>query len=203
MTADVVAVVLAAGESRRFGSTKQLAACGGLPLAARAVRSAAQAFDSRVVLTLGHDWQPVLRACAPPGGFVIVNERFADGLGSSIARSVTSVRHAADAIVLVLADQPCVPASHLRRLVNGWSGEPDEIVATAYAGTLGAPALFGPGAFDELARLTGDQGARALIASGRFRVVPVACEGAAVDIDSPSDLEKLERGQKPGDAAQP
>ena len=191
MTASIHAIVLAAGASRRFGSTKQLADVDGTPLARRAVDTAGEVFGDRVTLVLGHDWQAVFEACSPLRGFVVINDQHAGGLGTSIARGVCAVRHAADAIVVLLADQPLIPAAQLGALCTAWSGAADEIVATGYAGTAGPPALFAAAAFDALAALRGDQGARQLLTDERFTLRTVTCEAAAVDIDRPEDLQRL------------
>lgn len=191
MSANIHAVVLAAGASRRFGNTKQLAEIEGEPLVTRALDTAGRVFGDRLTLVLGHDWRPILEACSPAQGFVVINEQHARGLGTSIARGVRAVCHAADAVVVLLADQPLVSAAHLGALCAAWSGKADEIVASAYAGTVGPPALFPPAAFDALADLGGDRGARRLFADERFTVRTVACEAAGVDIDSPEDLQGL------------
>lgn len=191
MNSNIHAVVLAAGAARRFGSTKQLTDMNGKPLVRHALDTACQVFRERVTLVLGHDWQAVYEACALPQGFMVINEQHAEGLGTSIARAVRAVRHAADAIVIVLADQPLVAAEHLGAICAAWSREANEIVATGYCGTSGAPALFGPAAYDALTALRGDQGARQLFADQRFTLRTVACEAAAVDIDRPEDLQNL------------
>ena len=191
MTPNIHAVLLAAGASRRFGSNKQLADFGGRPLVRHAVETAGQVFANRVTLVLGHDWRAVLGACSPLQGFVVINEQHAGGLGTSIARGVRAVRHVADAIVVLLADQPLISPGHLGAVCAAWSGRADEIVATGHTGTAGPPVLFGPAAFDSLATLCGDQGARQLFTDERFMLRTVACEAAAIDIDRPEDLQSL------------
>lgn len=191
MTANIHAAVLAAGASRRFGSTKQLADAGGMPLVRRALDTAGQVFGDRVTLVLGHDWQAIYEACSPTQGFLVINEQHAEGLGTSIARAVRAVRHAADAIVILLADQPLITATHLGAICSAWSGKANEVVATGHSGILAPPALFAPAAYDALTALRGDRGARRLFADERFTLRTVACEAAAVDIDTPEDLQRL------------
>ena len=187
----IFAVVLAAGSAERFGSTKQLAEFDGSTLVRRAITMATAACGDRTVLVLGHDWRAVADASAPLSGFMIRNDDYADGLGSSIACATRAVEHVAGAVVILLADQPLISAAHVRRLCDAWTGAGDEIVATEYSGALGVPALFGSSCFDDLAALQGDTGARRLLASGKYRVRGVAFEPAAVDIDRPEDLAKL------------
>ena len=190
-TSGVFAVVLAAGYADRFGSTKQLAEIDGVALVARAEKTATSVFGNNVVLVLGHDWQAVSNVCDFEHGFFVVNNAFIEGMGTSIATAMRSIAHTATAIVVLLADQPLITADHLRNLCSSWSGAKDEIVASAYSGTRGVPALFASDCFAELANLTGDAGAQCLLNDRRFNVKQIEFEQAAVDIDTPGDLVKL------------
>lgn len=188
---NIFAVILAAGSASRFGATKQLAEANGTPLVRRAVDAATGACGRHTALIIGHEWQSVSEACMPLDGFLIVNDHFTNGIGSSIALATRSLRHAADAIIFLLADQPLVTAKHVRLLKETWSGADNEIVATAFADTLGPPVLFPRACFDALAVLDGDSGARQLFDDERFTVTSVVFEDAALDIDTPEDLRKL------------
>ncbi len=188
----IFAAVLAAGTSSRFGSTKQLAKFSGEPLAARACRAAVGAFGVRTALVVGHARHAVAQACMPFPGFLVVNDEFASGLGASLARAARALGHVADALVVVLADQPLVTTAHLSALAARWSGRPDGIVATRFSDTLGPPCLFGRASFSELASLSGDAGARGVLTDRRFELREVRFEPAAVDIDQPADLAAAE-----------
>ena len=63
--------------------------------------------------------------------------------------------------------------------------------ATAFAETRGPPVLFPRGAFDLLEKLTGDDGARAVLSDPRFTVHTVRFEDAAIDVDTPDDFAAL------------
>ena len=187
----ICALVLAAGNASRFGRTKQLEEFDRIPLVRRAVRVAEAACGSRFALVVGHDWQRVGRLGLGAGGFLIRNEGFEKGLGTSLALGVRAVRHAADAILVILADQPLVEADHANALIAAWSGADNEIIATAYADTAGPPVLFPSGCFDELAKLEGDSGGKHLLADPRFMTRTIRFEAAAIDIDTPDDLARL------------
>lgn len=192
----IFAVVLAAGSASRFGSTKQLAEFDGVPLVQRALDVAAEVCGDNTVLVLGHDWKAVADACAPLAGFIVINDEYANGLGSSIARAMQSVRDVTDAVIVLLADQALVSGEHLQALCAAWSGANDEIVATAYADTFGVPALFARGCFKDLADLQGDAGARQLMTDRRFRLKKIVFEPAAVDVDTPDDLKRISRNAR-------
>ena len=186
----VFAVVLAAGQSSRFGKTKQLEKYQGIPLVTRSVRLGEAVCGSNTVLVAGNDWQRVTDICAPLAGFFVVNPRFADGLASSIECGIRSVAEVADAVMLLLADQPLITSAHLQVLLDTWQSSRESIVASAYAGTTGPPVIFPRRDFADLIRLSGDRGARSMIDANRERVKVIVFEPAALDIDRQSDLKR-------------
>ncbi len=189
----VFAIVLAAGTSSRFGGTKQAVEFDGAALVRRALHTATRVCGDNVITVIGHDAATVLRSMQSNSGFLVVNEDFESGLGSSIAAAARACPPQTDALLLMLADQPLVTADHLEALLRRWSGAAREIVATAYADTEGPPVLLPRATFDDLSRLTGDTGARALFRDDRFSLKTVRFEDAAVDIDTPSDLHRILR----------
>ena len=189
-TRKIFGLILAAGTASRFGSTKQLEVIDGLSLVRRAVLLCNDVFGENTLLVVGYDWQRVLRSSGLSAGFLACNDSHAAGIGTSIAAGIRSLRHAADAATIVMADQPMITASHLRALERAWSGADDEIVATAFAATTGPPVLFPRACFTELVKLADDAGAKALLRDPRFTVRSVAFEAAAVDVDTPADLSR-------------
>ena len=187
----VFAVVLAAGSASRFGCTKQLAEFKNVALVRHATETAFAACADNTALVVGHDWQAVVAACEPIRGFLLVNDQHRAGIGSSISLAVRTLQHAARACIVLLADQPLITAEHVRSLIETWSGADNEIVATAYAGTLGPPVLFPRACYGDLTALAGDSGGRHLFDDDRFTVKQVVFEAAAVDIDTPEDLDNL------------
>lgn len=182
---------MAAGRSTRFGSTKQVAEVGGVPLVRRATAAAQRVCGKKVLTVIGHDMARVLAVLADDSGFVVVNDDYETGLASSIVRAVNACRSDAAALLVLMADQALVSAEHLQGLLEEWSGSDDEIVATAYAGTAGPPVLFARGTFADLIALHGDTGARALFDDERFVLKTVLFEPAAIDVDTTADLNTI------------
>jgi molybdenum cofactor cytidylyltransferase len=187
----VFSIVLAAGSSTRYGTTKQLCEIDGVTLVRRACELAEEISGASSLLVAGHDWQAVTRACEPLAGFVLRNERPNDGIGNSLSLAARALPQTADAAFVLLADQPLISAAHLRAMLDLWSGAENEIIATAFAATQGPPVLFPRACFAALAMLEGDQGAKQLLNDDRFKVQTVRFEAAALDIDRPQDLQQL------------
>ena len=178
-----MAAVLAAGQARRFGASKQLVEVDGIPMVGRTVRAVSEAAPTVVIA--GHDAERVMRAAGAP--FAVINERYEQGIGTSIAAAARTLGSSADALLLCLADQPWIPADHYRALTAAWEGVSERIVASRYRDTLGVPALFDRAVFPELAGLDGDRGAKAVITARRDDVVTVPL-AAYRDVDTPDDL---------------
>lgn len=191
----IAIVVLAAGSASRFGRPKLLEEFDGRPLVQHALSSACSAALGPVYLVTGRDDAALRRAASELADHVVFNPSHAAGMGTSIACGIAACRDTADALLLMLADQPRIGEQHLRELVDTWSGADDEIVASAFADTLGPPVLFGSAAFDELAALDGDRGAKNVLRDERFRVRTVDCEAAGIDIDTMADIEAARGNQ--------
>jgi molybdenum cofactor cytidylyltransferase len=190
----VCIVMLAAGRSERFGTAKLLAEYRGKPLLHHALSAAQGTCPGNICLVVGHNPEEIEIAATGLADRVIINEAYATGIGSSIACGVRACREHADAILIMLADQPLVSCAHLDQLVDRWTGSPDEIIASRFSGTSGPPVLFASALFDQLERLRGDMGARAILRNNPNMLRTVECEAASIDIDTPEDLEALASG---------
>jgi len=190
----VATIVLAAGNSTRLGSPKQLVVYQGMPLVARAAWAALEAGAGPVVVVLGADAETVGAPLAGVPITSVVNPEWSRGVGTSLAtgiRAILGQAPSADALLVTLADQPLVDSAALGRLLAGWSSSDATIAAAEYADTIGVPAVFGRAHFDSLSSLPAAAGAARLLRQPGARVHRVPMPEAAVDIDTPGDLECL------------
>lgn len=194
---EIAAVVLAAGGSRRLGQPKQLLQIEGESLLHRSARFALEAGCSPVFVVLGCEAARMAQELADLPVQVLVNEDWADGMGSSLRFGVHAalrLRPKVDALLAMVCDQPRLSAAHLRRLqaAHGESGG-QPITASEYRGKAGVPALFARAIFAEMLALAGDEGAREILRRDLGRVRCVSWPEGAVDVDRPEDLAELNR----------
>jgi len=189
------AIVLAAGGSRRLGQPKQLLLFNGETLIARALRLASEEGVAPVIAVLGAHHEVIASSLGASSAIIVVNEVWQRGIATSIVAGVrTLAQHAPESqgVLLLGCDQPRLSAKHIRELARTFGERNGKvIVASAYAGILGIPAIFPRAAFPALLALRGDRGARALIENSPCPVVSVQFEGGELDIDLPQDLEQL------------
>jgi molybdenum cofactor cytidylyltransferase len=193
-TSHIHVVVLAAGASTRFGSTKQLVRVNGRPLMHTVVSRAVELAGHSVTVVLGAHAGELAPLLKHSPASVSVNREWAEGIASSIRDGIAHTPTTADGVMLMLADQAAVTTEDLRRLAGTWRRNPTAIVSAQYAGTLGVPAIFPRWCFRELNELRGDRGAQSLVQRHIDRVVRLAMPSAELDIDRPEDLLALEVG---------
>ena len=206
MTDGVPAVLLAAGASRRLGRAKQLETLEGEPLVRRAARAALGAGCEPVVVVLGAEAEAVAAALDGLALTLVRNEAWEEGMASSLGAGLAALGDAAPearGALLLLADQPAVDAALLRRLLARFeeSGA-RRIVACAYGGGRGAPAVFPRTLFSELAALRGDRGAKPVLEAHRAEVLEVSFPEGELDVDTPADLARA-RGARKASSAEP
>jgi molybdenum cofactor cytidylyltransferase len=193
----VAVLVLAAGRSTRMGGpNKMLAEADGEPLVVHAVKAALASQAVEIVVVLGHMAGEVRAAiekatAASARLRFVVNPDFADGLSTSVRTGVAALGPTVDAAVVQLGDMPGVSAPLLDRLMAAFSPvEGRSICVPTVGGKRGNPVLWARRFFPEIAKLSGDSGAKHLIGEHADLVCEVEMSGdaAITDIDTPEAL---------------
>jgi molybdenum cofactor cytidylyltransferase len=188
----ISAIVLAAGTSSRFGSTKQLLPHRGKLLVQHPVDAAREAGLDEIIVVLGHDADRVEEALAlPENARVVRNPRYALGQSTSLAAGLEAADPSSEAAVVLLADQPGITAAHIRALIGAFEAGGSPIVRLRFRNGIG-PSLLSREIWDDARRLVGDVGARALASEHPDWVQEVVLEeDVPPDVDAPGDLDTL------------
>jgi molybdenum cofactor cytidylyltransferase len=192
----VSAVVLAAGGSTRFGKPKQFALFQGETFIRRTVRAAIESDCAPVVVVTGEDSAQVTSELTRFMVTIAMNPDWQSGLGSSIVVGIRHVMNLApdiDAALLLTCDQPFVTAAVLTQMIQLRLTSRKPIIASAYAETLGIPALFDRSCFPDLLRLKGDSGAKGIILARPHDIASFDFPRGEIDIDTAADYEKLDQ----------
>jgi molybdenum cofactor cytidylyltransferase len=187
----VAAIVLAAGASRRLGQPKQLLMLGGETMIERVIRLANKSGATPVIAVLGAHHELIREAIRSDNFTPVINSAWEQGISTSIKAGLAAVEDSLPQTTgaLVLAcDQPRLSAGHLRAMLEVFDAQAaPAIVASAYKGVLGVPAIFPREVFAELRALRGDKGARALLMQPPCPLVAQPFPGGEIDIDLPAD----------------
>jgi molybdenum cofactor cytidylyltransferase len=183
---------MAAGQASRFGSAKLLAEYRGESLVRRSLKLALQVTGQKTVLIVGGGWQRLFKDCGPLAPFIVHNENYESGMASSIACGTRAIQPVADAVMILLADQPLITADHLLSMEQAWRASPSSIIATEFDQIAGPPVIFPATYFAALSALSGDAGARVVMQNNSDSVIKIPFADAAMDIDTPEDLQRLQ-----------
>ncbi len=191
---NVGAVILAAGSSSRMGSPKQTLQFEGNSLLRRAALAALGAGCHPVVVVTGAHAELCRRELNGLDVREAFNATWETGMASSVRvgiEGLISMDAGVTAAVLLLCDQPHVTSHVLSNLIAARHTTGRSVIASAYGGSFGVPALFSRTLFAELTELQGTSGAKEIIkrhaSNAHFSSFP---EGS-VDVDTPDDLDRI------------
>lgn len=192
----VVALIMAAGYSRRYGAAdkRQERLADGRTLLATTVARTEQAFTQvRVAIREEDDaFQLGLTKSTP-----LIRLRQAHlGLGASLAEAVAALDcdpllQEAKAVAVLLGDMPRLQPETLRALQQCITH--DTLWRPCYHGQPGHPVLFGRDFWTALTRISGEAGAQSLLRQhvSHYRTYDVEDAGVVLDIDTPDALANL------------
>ena len=189
MKLEIAGLVLAAGSSSRLGRCKQLLKLRSETLAHRVARQALSCCTGPVVCVLGAEAEAISAVVEDLPIQTCLNRNWKSGMASSLRCGIAALPDTVAGVMVLLCDQHRIETSDLKRLLAAWQG--DEMVAAAYRGMLGAPAIFPRRHFDQLSALRGDQGARKLLRCSDETPVAIRMPAAGFDIDTSADLAHL------------
>jgi molybdenum cofactor cytidylyltransferase len=193
----IAAVVLAAGMSARMGKNKLLAEIDGEPLVRRIVGAVEKSRASPIVVVIGHDHESISAALAGTDTTLVYNPDFRDGMSASLRTGIHAVSKS-DGAIMLLGDMPGITACLIDRMIARFDcAEGRSICVTTYNGKRGHPVLFDRRFYPALQSISGDIGARQVVAANEEAVCEVEADDEAplIDIDTPEDLARFVQRQ--------
>jgi molybdenum cofactor cytidylyltransferase len=192
-------VILAAGESKRYGQPKQLLRLKDKYLIEWVLDAALNSRLSKIVLVLGHSHQEIRQALGKklqrPKLHIKISPQYKEGQSHSLQTGLAAVKDDFAAVLFLLGDQPLLNSAIINALLEKfWSTEKDICVPT-YRGKRKNPAVFGRRFYRHLMDIRGDRGARQLIDANPDRVLRVEMDDpfCFFDIDTEQDFKMLLR----------
>jgi len=191
----IVGILLAAGSGARFGGGKLLAPLpaashgvgAGTPIGAAAALHLMAALNDVVAVVRPGDAMLHHKLDAT-GARVVVCDRASEGMGTSLAYAVGEAADA-DGWIVALGDMPWIAPPTIHAVADALRAGA-EIAAPSYRGERGHPVGFSKPYGRVLTTLTGDEGARTIVAARQWalQLIEVEDPGALRDVDRPADL---------------
>lgn len=187
-------ILLAAGESKRMGTPKQLLSYQGSSLIRHAVNEAIVSDCNPVVVVLGANSDRIISELDNLPVHLALNSQWQQGMSSSITtgiKALLEININFEAVIIALADQPLITAEVYARLIERYQRHQLQAVASNYNHTIGVPALFDRHLLPELLKLDRQGGAKQILNKYSDRAFNLDLPQAAIDIDTPPDYQQL------------
>lgn len=190
----ICAIVLAAGESKRFGdSNKLFEKVDGVPILERVVAALSNCGFGEIIVVTGGDHKETVTLLDGYGVRFVRNLNWTEGMGSSLAEGTAALDESRfKGVSVCLGDLPALETETILEMVRGFfDGNESRIVVPVYQGARGHPVIFPAHVIPDLKALEGDQGAKSVILkySESVKEIAVESEGILKDVDTRMDLE--------------
>jgi molybdenum cofactor cytidylyltransferase len=187
-------ILLAAGESKRFGSPKQLVNWGGIPLINHVINIIKNSGIEDIFVVLGGNYDQIEKTL-PDCVRIILNDSWEVGLSSSIKVGISEAKiRGFDHAIIFIGDQPFLTGKDIADVIKHAREKPAAgIIATRVNDIIVQPVMYRKKYFDQLCRLEGDQGGKTIIMNAKD-VAFVESENVnlLMDIDSREDYQSLQ-----------
>jgi molybdenum cofactor cytidylyltransferase len=191
-------IILAAGESIRFGQTKQLLPLKNKYMIEWVLEAALGSRLEQIILVLGHDHKQIMRALGTqthcPRLRVCLNHEYKKGQSSSLKVGFSKMPIKFPSVMFLLGDQPMIDTETIDFLLHHFWRSSKDICVPVYQGKRGNPTIFSRKFYNHFLTIKGDIGARGIIKTNSERVLEVEVKNSLcfIDIDTEKDFEKLQ-----------
>jgi len=183
-------MLLAAGGSTRMGQPKQLLTFQGKTLLRRMGELCEALPATQRVVVLGSRSEQMKPELEGLDMEIALNPDWQRGMGSSIHTGMQQLSPSANALLMLLVDQPFVSVSLLQQMIDA-AKSGSELVTALYGEVAGVPTLFSSRFFPALTALSGKGGARKLIQAHRSEATLIPFPQGKIDVDTPEDYQRL------------
>ena len=185
-------ILLAAGESKRFGDkNKLLEIINGRPIINHILDTLFEIFDpSELIVIVGHEHKIIKDLIFNKGAKILENIDYRKGIGTSIALGVKKLNTDIDGVMIIPADMPYINAKDLINLEKKFiEFNCVKVVMPEHNSRIGNPVVLPRNYFNTLKSLKNDFGARSLIRKKDIITLKTGF-GTIFDIDTKEELAK-------------
>jgi len=187
------ALLLAAGESKRMGRSKQLLPYGDKTILETVIDHITHSSVDETLIVLGANREKIERIIKDLPVKSVYNPRYKEGMLSSVQKGFVSLPKETEAVLVFLGDQPMVPSSAITQIVHAYRSTEKGIVLPVFDKRRGHPILIDNKYSQKVAALDPEIGLRALIHNHPEDILEVELDTPAIikDIDTPEDYKEL------------
>lgn len=185
-------IMLAAGNSRRFGSNKLLYEIDGKPMYQHILEKLMTVVNTPESITVVTQYEEIELEARTLGTNVYINPHPDEGISSSLKIGLKANKDA-DACLFTVSDQPWLTTATIHQLIDLLKTSKKGIACVSCEGKLGNPCIFTKKYYEELLSVTGDRGGKSVITTHRndTAVLKVNDVKELTDMDIPTDQKRM------------
>ncbi len=190
MTRNLTAIVLAAGRSRRMGSSKPLLPLGERTVLQQVLLALEEAQSDRILVVLGAQGKPIADSLAGFAVSILWNRAENSEMIDSLRTALPLLPQKEHGVIICLGDQPLIAPATYRHLADHYQAHPEAIVQPRCKGRKGHPVLVPSKLLRELATYPTLRDLLTVYAE-RLQLVDVDDPGILIDLDTPEDYQRV------------
>jgi molybdenum cofactor cytidylyltransferase len=198
-SAEVYGIVLASGFSRRMGKQKLLLSWQNTPLLEHVLTTAQNSSLREVLSIIPAGDEECSRINKQSNCHTVYNDNPERGIGYSLALGVKQIPRTADAVIILLGDQPELKRDDIENVILRYQdllenqSDSKVIIQTQYTDNkVGHPILFSKHFFSDISQLDGDRGGNSIITSNlKYKSLVESKHAYPDDIDTIEDFNRL------------
>lgn len=189
---DISAIVLAAGESLRMKKVKMLLPFKGKTIIEKVLENIAMSEVCRTIVVLGSYSDQILKVVEPYGIKYCFNDKYREGMFSSVKCGFSSVPEGSEAVMVFLGDQPMIGPDVIDVIIKSFVHTKQGILIPVFKSKRGHPVLICRKYADDIKKTDNRCSLRDFIEKFKTDVLEVAVNSSAIlrDIDTEKDYLK-------------
>ena len=186
----IAAILLAAGQSKRMGSNKQLLPLEGKPFIRHCLDNLFKAGLNDIVVVLGSFGNQIEPVISKLPVSIAWNSAQDSEMADSVRIGMNALPANVTGVLVCLGDHPLVKASTIQKISSHFMTHPDKIIIPRYSGKKGHPTLFPRSVIEEIFTVST---LRDIVHRNHNRLafLDSSDPGVAMDIDTPEDFEMI------------
>lgn len=183
------ALIVAAGYSSRMERFKPLLPLGEHTVIEQTIASFSAAGVTDIIVVVGHNAEALIPVLERKSVTVVLNEKFDEGMFTSIKAGVAALPEEVDGFLMMPADMPFVMPDTVGALMTKFSEQPSDVLYPTCNHRRGHPPLISKSIFNRILSSDGEGGLKRLLNQPDLQAnhLEVEDEGILLDLDTFED----------------
>ncbi len=188
----VDAVVLAAGESKRMGSPKQLLPFGDSSIIETVIQNVGKSAIAQTIVVLGSHFDEIFTRISKYPLTIARNRDYKKGMLSSLQQGLKKIHNQTGSVMILLGDQPMISTTMIDLLIDAFQHSGKGIAVAVHENKKGHPVLFNVNYVSEIEKMASEKSLHDFLNDHQDEILEVETGSPEIhrDIDTIEDYNK-------------